>query len=223
LKIALLVVVSAPAWAQSFDLPSTDATPPAASSSDRDPITAAGRFKWVANSTVGPVEMLTIPLESALQTWSNSPIEYGPHWDGWGRRMGSKFATAAVSSTMEASIGALWGEDPRYHRLGEGSAKSRLGHAVKMAFLAERTSGGVAPAYARFIAIPGSRLISNSWREPSEVTPGGTAWRIGLGFVRRIAGDTFAEYWPDMKRHFFHGNSGALISAPNAQPSPSNH
>jgi hypothetical protein len=166
--------------------------------------------------------MLLIPTESALQTWANSPIEYGPHWDGWGRRMGSKFATAAVSSTMEASIGSLWGEDPRYHRLGEGPAKVRLGHAFKMAFMAERASGGVAPAYARFIAIPGSRLISNSWREPSEVTPSGTAWRIGLGFARRIAGDAFVEYWPDMKRRLFHRNSGTLISAPSTPPSGPN-
>ncbi len=150
---------------------------------------------------------MTIPLESALQTWSNSPKEYGSHWDGFAKRMGSKFATAALSNTMEASIGSLWGEDPRYHRLGEGSSGARLGHAIKMAFLAERASGGVAPAYARFIAIPASRVISNQWRAPSEVSAGDTTMRIGLAFVRRIAGNTFAEYWPDMRRHLRHGAS----------------
>ena len=122
--------------------------------------------------------------------------------------MASKFGTAAVSSTMEASIGALWGEDPRYHRLGEGPRGERLRHSFKMAFLAERKSGGVMPAYARFIAIPSSRLISDTWRQPSEVSPGGDAQRIGLAFVRRIAGNTFNEFWPDLRRHVFHRNSG---------------
>jgi len=67
-----------------------------------------------------------------------------------------------------------------------------------MTFLAEKKSGGVMPAYARYIAIPSSRFISNEWRTPSELSPGGNAWRIGLGFATRIAGNTFNEFWPDL-------------------------
>jgi hypothetical protein len=195
------VVLRTPAWSQSFEAP-----PPA---NVFEPITASARAEWALKSTFGPIQMLTIPLESALQTWANSPKEYGPHWDGYGRRMASKFGTAAVSNTMEASIGSLWGEDPRYHRLGEGSKGERFKHSFKMAFFADRQSGGVMPAYARFIAIPSSRLISDTWRQPSELSPGGDAQRIGLAFVRRIAGNTFNEFWPDLRRRLFRRDNSA--------------
>ena len=114
------------------------------------------------------MQMLTIPVESALQTWTNSPKRYGSHWDGYGKRMASKFGTAAVSSTMEASIGSLWGEDPRYHRLGEGSKSERFKHSPKAAsrwrcFARSAIRRRDAALYARFIAIPSSRLISDTW------------------------------------------------------------
>jgi hypothetical protein len=192
----ILGLLSQTGWTQSFETPlPTGPYLPAS-------LTATRRLDWVLNSTFGPTSVSTVSLESAIETWANSPKEYGSHWDSLGKRAASKFGTAAISNTIEASLGSLWGEDPRYHRRGEGSNGSRLGYAIKMAFLAEKTSGGVMPAYARFIAVPASRYISNTWRTPSELTPGGTALRISLGFAKRIGRNIFSEYWPDFRRQW---------------------
>jgi len=165
-----------------------------------EPLTATGRMAWALESTFGPTSVFSISTQSALKTWTNSPKEYGPHWDGFGKRVASGFAVSGVSDATEASLGALWGEDPRYHRRGQGSAGSRLKYAVKMAFMADRASGDVRPAYARFIAIPSSQLISNAWRPPSEVGVGDTTLRIGLSFARQVGGNAFSEFWPDLRR-----------------------
>ena len=73
---------------------------------------------------------------------------------------------------MEAGLGAIWGEDPRYTRDVGAPFGHRVGHAVKMTFMAQNRDGKLMPAYARFIAIPGSNFLSNAWRAPGDDTAG---------------------------------------------------
>jgi hypothetical protein len=164
-------------------------------------VTASNRLAWVAKSTFGPLAILTTTVESAIQTGTNTPPEYGTHWDGYGKRLASKFGTSALSNSVEAGLGALWGEDPRYHRLGAGPKRERIWHAVKMSVLAENAVGDTMPAYARYIAIPTTRVISDEWRPPSQTTVPATVDRITLAFVRKIAGNAFNEFWPDIRKH----------------------
>lgn len=194
LRLVALVALAIPAWAQA---PGDQA---ATGVRDLPAISPSVRATWVLHATVGPTRLIAVPLQSGILTWADSPREYGTHWGGFGQRVGSSLATAALGNTMEASIGSLWGEDPRYHRLGSGSASSRIKHALITGFMAEKASGELRPAYARFIAVTSSHIISNSWREPSEVGPDETARRIGFAFVARMGGHVFAEFWPDIRR-----------------------
>jgi hypothetical protein len=166
------------------------------------PITSAQRLQWAAYSSVGPPSIAAGALTSAYSTATNSPREYGPHWDGYGKRIGLRITGAATSTFMEASIGSLWGEDPRYRRAAVTGAKNRIWYAVKTAFVAYDRNGKAMPAYARFIAIPSSNVISNAWRPDSQRTVGDTTARVGLGFLSRIAANTFAEFMPDIKKKF---------------------
>ena len=164
------------------------------------PVTQAQRLKWATLASVGPPSLAAGVFTSAFSTAQNNPREYGPHWDGYIKRQGLRLTGAAASNLMEAELGAMWGEDPRYRRAAAGSAKGRVWHAVKTAFLAYDRNGNTMPAYARFVAVPTSNVIANSWRPDSQHTVGQTTTRISLGFVSRIAANTFAEFWPDIRR-----------------------
>lgn len=196
--LTLCYVAAAPGMAQAQ---TADSTPGA---TDPQQINFKYRARWVWDSTFGPIPVFTTIVESGIQTGTNTPGEWGPHWEGFGKRIASKFGNTALKNGMEASIGAIWGEDPRYHRLGEGSGGPRVWHAIKMTFMADRASGGTAPAYARFIAVPSARLISNEWRPPSQTTGKDVADGVVLAFVRRMAGNAFQEFWPDVRRHLRH-------------------
>ena len=100
---------------------------------------------------------------------------------------------------MEAGLGAIWGEDPRYVRASGEGFGGRLGHVVKMAFLAQNRDGHTMPAFARYAAITGSSYLSNTWRVDSDATVGRATIRVGLGFLGRIAGNAWDEFWPDVK------------------------
>src|ERR1041385_621130 len=80
------------------------------------PITAAGRVNWWLRSTAGPASIAASSITSATNTGLNLPDEYGPHWGGFGKRVGIRLADKAVMNAMEAAIGSVWGEDPRYFR-----------------------------------------------------------------------------------------------------------
>jgi len=174
------------------------------SSDDAKPITGKERMQWVANSTVGPASLAGGVISAGWGTLFNTPREYGTHWEGFGDRYGMRLTGVATSNVMEAGLGAMWGEDPRYQRYAEGPFGARLGHIVKMTFMAKNRNGDLMPAYGRMTAIAGSNFMSNTWRADSEATASRATMRIGLGFLGRMAGNAFEEFWPDVKQKMFH-------------------
>ena len=193
---------------------SSSFNPAASSSSDeRRPITAQERINWVVRGTIGPETLAAGLFSAGWGTLFNQPKTYGPHWAGFGDRYGMRLSGLALSNTMEAGLGAIWGEDPRYRRDAGAPFMNRIGHAAKMTFLAENRDGQVKLAYARFIAIPGSNFISNAWRAPGDDAAGNAAVRVGLGFFGRFGGNTFDEFWPDVKHKLFRhrGESSAAL------------
>ena len=197
--------------------PRSDTPPvPFTSSSDTiphfQPITPEERVKWVLQSTVGPASLGGGVISAGWGTLFNKPREYGTHWPGFGERYGMRLTGLAVSNSMEAGLGALWGEDPRYFPMVEQPFKKRLGHVVKMTFLAENREGHSRPAYARYIAIPGSNFLSNTWRADSAATLGNAAVRTALGFLGRICGNAFREFWPSVARRFSRKDSNGNLT-----------
>jgi hypothetical protein len=188
---------------------------PASSSSSTapGPITGKERIDWVIKGTIGPEGLAGEVFGAGWDTLFNSPKYYGTHWEGFGNRLGMSVAGNAVSNTMEAGLGAIWGEDPRYMRDPGAPFSHRLGHVVKMTFMAQNRDGSVMPAYARFIAIPGSNFLSNAWRVPGDDNVDRAIARTGIGFLGRMGSNTFDEFWPDFKQKLFHrGASSAALS-----------
>lgn len=163
----------------------------------------AERLRWATYSTIGAPNLTGGLFKAGLQTWANDPEEWGPGWEGFGKRYALRLPGIAVSNVMEAEIGTIWGEDPRYHRSDSTSMGGRVWHAVKYAFVAQDRNGALMPAYARYIAVPASNVISNQWRPESQVDTAHTSMRISLGFVSHIASNAFEEFWPDVKRIVF--------------------
>lgn len=168
------------------------------------PITNRQRLNWFVRSTVGP-ESLTAGLFTAgFGTGLDRPHEYGPHWDGYGKRYGMRFTGIATGNAMEAAFGSLWGEDPRYFHATGQSVKGRIKNVIVMTFVARQADGTMAPAYARYIGTSGNNFLSNTWRADSESGVGDACLRTALGFAGRMGGNAFAEFWPTVTKHLVH-------------------
>src|SRR5260370_8152117 len=89
------------------------------SSDDPKPLSGEERLNWITTSTLGPTSLLGASFGAGLSTLTVARPSYDRHWDGFGKRIGINVAGSAVSNTMEAGLGASWGQDPRYARPGE--------------------------------------------------------------------------------------------------------
>ena len=164
------------------------------------PITGRQRVEWVGLQTFGPESLLVGLWTASIGTARDKPSEYGPHWAGFGKRYAMRFSGVAASNTIEAGLGALWGEDPRYVRVADKALRARIANVFIMSFAARRRDGRLMPAYAKYIAIPGNNFLSNTWRVSSESTTGAAFRRTGYGVLGEITSNAWAEFWPDIRR-----------------------
>jgi hypothetical protein len=160
------------------------------------PVDAAARVKWLARENLAPTALLQDIGIGAIYTATNSPEEYGPHWDGFAKRTGLAAANFGVISVIEAGAGSLWGEDPRYDRASGRTFKDRAKHVIRMTFMAHNKDGRDRPAYARYMGIAGGNLLANTWLPDSENSVGDAFERIGYSFLSRMGGNAFKEFRP---------------------------
>jgi len=165
------------------------------------PMTGAERIHWIVDGTIG-VKSLTVvgPIGVAWQTAWNQPEEWGQTWSGAGKRYLHREADVAISNTIEAGLGAIWGERADYVRSGRKGVKPRLAYALKTVFLAHHADGHLEFAWARLAGNTVNNVIENTWLPPSATTWQQTTWRSASGFGTRALGNVWEEFWPDLKK-----------------------
>jgi hypothetical protein len=166
-------------------------------------ISGKERAQWAARETFGPQSCLFGTLTAGIGTARDRPDEYGPHWDGFAKRYGMRFTGVAASHTIEAGLGAIWGEDPRYVRNQNLPFTHRLGNVFLFSFAARNRQGKLMPAYSRYIAIPGNNFLSNTWRVSSEADTSSALTRSAYGVLAEVSSNAWNEFWPDIKRKVF--------------------
>lgn len=151
------------------------------------------RKAWMLKQTLGPASLAGGAFSAGLGTWRDRPVEYGTNWKGFGQRYGLRLTGVATQNVLEAGLGAVLHEDPRYKK-ASGGFKARLASTLKQTIMVQRTDGTYGPAYARYAAISGGNFVSNAWRPDSEATVNGALSRTGYGFLGRLAGNAVAEF-----------------------------
>jgi hypothetical protein len=184
--------------AQTLRIPAKDTEPAPA------PISGVERINWIVDGTVGPRSLAVGVLASTWQTSWRIPDEWSRSAFGFCERYLEREADVAISNTIEAGLGALWAEDPRYIRAPRGSARSRFSYAVKTVVLAPRGNGQLKPAWGRFAGNVFNNVIENAWLPPSMTTPRQTALRSANGMLGRLAGNLWDEFWPDIRTRLGH-------------------
>jgi len=131
--------------------------------------------------------------------------------EGWGpvgylRRSGAAYLDTFDGTMIgNAFLPILLHQDPRYFRLGHGTAKHRLLYAIATSYICKHDKTGKwEPNYSNVGGNIISGAISNLYY-PSQ----GSGWGQTLtnGFVvtsEGTFGGVLQEFWPDISRKFFH-------------------
>lgn len=219
LVVALATFVG-PSRAVGQPLPaaSTSACDRPADAESYTPITPTERLDWSADGLVGRPAVVAAIAGDLWQTAWNTPPEWGRTWRGAGLRLAQREVDVALSTGIEAGLGALWSEDPRYLRLGRGGIARRVGYAMRTVFLAPRKHGEMAPAWARYAGNTVNNVIENAWLPPSQRTWQATLIRSGNSVFGRVATNVWGEFGPDVVRLWSRRTRAVQPSARTGDP-----
>jgi hypothetical protein len=92
--------------------------------------------------TVGPYPIIGAALAAGINQADDTPPEWKQGGEGYGKRFGSNFAIAAVSTTTRYGLAEAFREDTLYYRCVCKGAFPRLSHAVISTFTARRGDDG---------------------------------------------------------------------------------
>jgi hypothetical protein len=174
------------------------------------PITSTKRVEWVVHGTASVPAVGIGLFNSAWMTATDWPREWSQNAGGFSRRYADGAAAGAISNSLEAGLGAFWGEDPRYIRSGRSGTWLRVRHAMTTVALAPRRDGHLAPAWGRLAGNVMGNAIENAWLPPSATTPKQTTVRIAGGLASRLISNIWDEFWPDLRQRLStHGPSPA--------------
>jgi hypothetical protein len=90
----------------------------------------------------GPYPIVGAALAAGVNQAYNTPPEWKQGAEGYGKRLGSDFAIAGVSTTTRYALAQAFHEDTLYYRCECRGVFPRLGHAVISTFTARRGDDG---------------------------------------------------------------------------------
>lgn len=162
-----------------------------------------------------PLFLLSAAL-AGLGQLSNQNPSFGQGMAGYGRRLGTGFADQAIGNMMTESIfPTILHEDPRYFRRGYGTVKSRIWYAATRVFVTKTDAGGQRFNFSEVLGNATGVAISDLYY-PDQRDARDNVFKLG----EQIGIDSFSqvlkEFWPDVKRRFFHHNQ----TDPGSTPDP---
>jgi hypothetical protein len=165
------------------------------------PITAHGKFGLFVKDETDPFTIGWVAFEAGLAQSNNDPSEYGQGASGYGKRFGAGLADETSAGFFTHFLfPTVLHQDPRYHRLGEGSLTRRLGHALIRPVLTHKDSGGRTFNWSGILASIAASGLSNVYRPEADRGVGATFSRVGMSLPFDMIDQLVDEFGPDLEK-----------------------
>lgn len=118
------------------------------------------RFNRYAKSIFGPVALGKSVVSAGYSTWRNSPEEWGPTWEGFGRRLASGVGKNVIKQTTTFGLDEAFKLDSAFYRSEKKSFGGRLGDALSSTFVARKPDGKKVFGFPRVAGTYTSSIIA---------------------------------------------------------------
>ena len=182
-------------FSQGFD----NATPHLGGSSSKCEMTTGDKFRLFVNNNIDPASYLGAAWDAGWAQLDRDDPGFGLGAAGYGRRY-----SAAVADNVQSDFfgiflfPSIFHQDPRYFRMGQGTVKARLGHALAHRFVAPSDSGQPMFNYSEWLGTASSKALGNLYHPGNPRGFGPTASRVGLSVSNGMAWDVLREFWPEL-------------------------
>lgn len=177
------------------------ATPVAAVTEPVAPLDLKGKRDYFLKATFSPEAIGRIVFTSGFSQMGGSNA-WGSGLEGWGHRVGARYAEHVTKRSIQFGIGALRGEDPRFFRSNKDGFWARTAFQLKRTVTVQMDNGSTSVAVGKLAGTFGANALSSYWdpRRPDPLKNGLTSTGINLG--TDLATRMLREFWPDLKRLF---------------------
>lgn len=160
-----------------------------------------GKFILFVHDAFDPLSFLTAGFKAGFDQAENRDPTFGQGAQGWGKRFGAAMGDqTSVRFFADFVYPTIFSEDPRYYRLGHGSAKKRLVHAIEHTFVAHRDDGSHVFNYSEWMGATTGVVLGNAFHPGNERGVGPAAGRVGYAVLSDMGFDVVREFWPEIAR-----------------------
>jgi hypothetical protein len=140
---------------------------------------------------------------AGLYQIENQNPSFGQGVKGYSHRFSTAYGDQMIGNMMtEGFVPALFRQDPRYFRSGEGSKWGRAWYALTRIVVARMDSGRNTFNFSEWGGNAAAVAISNAYY-PDTRTASGNAQRLLIACGTDAFSNVLKEFWPDVKRRFF--------------------
>jgi hypothetical protein len=162
---------------------------------------ASEKFHLFIQDTIEPVTFIGAAFDSGLAQAENDDTSFGQGTAGYAKRYGAALADSVSSGFFHTYLfPVVFRQDPRYYRKLDGSAPSRLGHALSHVFVAESDSGRKTLNFSEWLGTTSAVVLSNTYHPGNSRGVGPAAQRIGVSIAWDAGFDVLREFWPEVVR-----------------------
>jgi len=186
---------------------------------------AREKFRLFVDQQIDPINFVGAAFDAAQAQadWDDAPFGQGA--TGYSKRFAASVADSATGDFFGVFLyPAIFHQDPRYYRLGQGPVKVRILHALEHRFVAVSDSGHPMFNFSEWFGTVSSKTVSNLYHPGNPRGFGPTVNRVGFSVANDMAWDVLREFWPEIAHKFklpFRTHEEYYAGAPHpVTPSP---
>ena len=168
------------------------------------PLTTQQKFNIAVKDSFDWPGFILAGVFSGLYQLDDSHPSFGQGIKGYAHRYATSYADQLSGNMLtEAILPSLLREDPRYFRRVTGTKWHRTFYALSRVLVTRTDAGGSRFNFSEVLGNGISASIGNAYY-PDERGFGDTIDRMATAIGTDAISDVLKEFWPDIKRHFFH-------------------
>lgn len=141
------------------------------------------RAKRYVDSMFGPVSLVQAAAIAGVATASNSPEEWGPGWEGFGKRFASNVGKGVIKDSVMFGMDEALKLDSHFYRSKKRDTGSRIKNALISPFTARKPNGKRVIGLPRLTGTYSANIIaSETWYPNRDYKDGLRSGTISLGF-----------------------------------------
>jgi hypothetical protein len=166
------------------------------------PLTAKQKLTIAAKDSFDWPGYVTAAGFAGLYQMENQNRAFGQGVSGYAKRFATAYGDQMIANMFqEGIIPAVFHQDPRYFRLGEGAFRHRLFYALEQVMVARMDSGKKTFNFSEWGGAAAGTAISNAYY-PNTRDLNDNVQKLLISVATDAFSNVGKEFWPDIKRHF---------------------